>query len=283
MIDINLYKKNQQVEFLSPDGKSKRRATIIKEIGGGATSIVYKAKLDDETLAAVKSYREIESKTRNYQNEVSALRLLSQFPDTTKPITPIFLGHSEELDDTARFVVMEFITAPSLEKRFAEGILSEKDACHLGIQLFEFIQILHENKKSYPDIKKENFRWEDSRLRVIDIGALGENPDDNMVRRDLFQAGLIFLGQCIVNMPDYDRLLFKLSGQPLEEILNADSSSLSGGIKYVFTHLFHNDYDQRYKTPQDIISDLKILYGAHVKDKKEVCATLQTQIEQAAK
>lgn len=283
MIDINLNMEDRQIQFLDADGVSKRTATFVKEIGGGATSIVYTAKLDDGKLAVLKLYRETDSRTRNYDSELAALRLFSQLPDPSNPITPIFLGNSDESKDSARFVVMELISTPSLEALIADGLLNEKDACMLGIQLFKFMQLLHKNKKSYPDIKKENFRWGEARLRVIDIGGLFDAPAAEMIRRDLFEIGLVFLNQCIPNMPDLDHMLSRISGQPVAQVLSNAQPPLSAGLKYIFSRLFHDDYDYRYQSADEVVSDLEILQKAHDETARELCKKLDSQIKELEK
>jgi len=80
--------------------------------------------------------------------------------------------HDFDSQNGIEFLVMELIPGVSLDERLQAGVLPEKEAVQLGLQIAQGLVIAHQHNIIHRDLKPSNLRiTPDGRVKVLDFGV----------------------------------------------------------------------------------------------------------------
>jgi eukaryotic-like serine/threonine-protein kinase len=141
---------------------------IIQRIGAGGMGEVYLA--HDEHLQRDVAVKVLPSGTltddavrSRFRKEALTLSKLNH-PN----IATVF---DFDTQDRIDFLVMEYVSGQTLDRKLAEGPLSEKEVSDLGVQLAEGLAAAHEKGVVHRDLKPANLIvTQDGRLKILDFG-----------------------------------------------------------------------------------------------------------------
>jgi len=149
-------------------GQTISHYRIVEKIGAGGMGEVYRA--HDERLDRDVALKVLLSSTLADSNAIKLFRNEAQI--LCKLNHPnIATVHDFDTQDGVSFLVMEYITGVTLDKKLAEGRPSEKEAARLGVQLAQGLQAAHDAGIVHRDLKPGNLRiTPDGRLKILDFG-----------------------------------------------------------------------------------------------------------------
>jgi tetratricopeptide (TPR) repeat protein len=149
-------------------GQTISHYRIVEKIGAGGMGEVYRA--HDERLGRDVALKVLLSSTLADSNAIKLFRNEAQI--LCKLNHPnIATVHDFDTQDGVSFLVMEYITGVTLDKKLAEGLPSEKEAVRLGVQLAQGLQAAHDAGIVHRDLKPGNLRiTPDGRLKILDFG-----------------------------------------------------------------------------------------------------------------
>jgi len=149
------------------DKKFEDKYDLGRELGRGATAVVYKCTLKgtDQAWAVKIMDKRVEHKT--IVTEVGIL-LKMDHPNIVR-MKEVF----ESLDSV--YIVLELVTGSELFERIVnQGFYSEKQASAAVRDMISAVKYLHEHNVVHRDLKPENILYEDlsmdSKLKVADFG-----------------------------------------------------------------------------------------------------------------
>lgn len=149
---------------------------ILTEVGRGGMSVVYLAM--DRNLGTQWAVKEVQKQVRGRNNEVfiqSALAEADMLKKLSHPALPRIVDIIDSPDTIC--IVMDFIPGESMDmvlKR--EGAQPEEKVLDWAKQLCEVLGYLHNRVPPiiYRDMKPNNIKYADNRLRVFDFGIAKE-------------------------------------------------------------------------------------------------------------
>ncbi len=149
-------------------GQTISHYRIVEKIGAGGMGEVYRA--HDERLDRDVALKVLLSSTLADSNAIKLFRNEAQI--LCKLNHPnIATVHDFDTQDGVSFLVMEYITGVTLDKKLAEGRPTEKEAARLGVQLAQGLQAAHDAGIVHRDLKPGNLRiTPDGRLKILDFG-----------------------------------------------------------------------------------------------------------------
>lgn len=145
------------------------RYEIIKKIGSGGMSIVYKAKCNKlNRYVAIKVLRE---EFVNDETFVSKFKVEAQSAASLAHENIVNI-YDVGFDKGLHYIVMEYINGVTLKDFLREkGPISSKQALDIGIQIAKGLQLAHENHIIHRDIKPQNIMvTTDGKIKVTDFG-----------------------------------------------------------------------------------------------------------------
>ena len=226
---------------------------LTNKIGEGLTSVVFRAKLDQEPVV-VKTLKESSSDVvkdffmQEAKNIISFSNKWKEYFPDIDPVTPKY--HGGDGNTVPPFLVMALISGEQIPNLIGrDGALDEKTALALAVQMGKMFKVLHEGlNQTYSDIKFDNF-WiipgegeAGPTMKVTDWNVLLDKNDEN-IRRDLFYASVYLYTMLTGFTPEFS--LGKLR-DPLEkaELFN----NLTKGTQTFLRRSLHNNFDRRYAT-----------------------------------
>lgn len=159
------------------------RYQILEQVGAGGMGVVYRARderLDRDVALKVLNPGALsgEESRKRFRREALALAKLNH-PN----IGSIFDFDSEDGTD---FLVMEFVSGPTLAARLASGSLPEKQAATIGMQIASALEEAHEHGLIHRDLKPGNVMLTaKGTAKVLDFGLaklLAPTGDDEATR-----------------------------------------------------------------------------------------------------
>ena len=140
--------------------------TELNKISCGGFGCVYKVKFENfDKYLCIKIQRSQNfiKKFKKLFEEKNLNNLLVDF------IPKIYeIGNLKIRNYNLSYIIMEYFPYPSLEKIKIDN----QNVCRLFIFLLQFMNILHTNNLSYPDIKPENIILVDSKFKIIDVETI---------------------------------------------------------------------------------------------------------------
>jgi serine/threonine protein kinase/tetratricopeptide (TPR) repeat protein len=149
-------------------GQTISHYRIVEKIGAGGMGEVYRVhdeRLDRDVALKILLAGSLADSgaVKLFRNEAQILCKLNH-PN-------IATVHDFDSQDGVNFLVMEYITGETLDKRLAAGSVSEKEAVRLGLQLAQGLQAAHDAGIVHRDLKPGNLRiTPDGRLKILDFG-----------------------------------------------------------------------------------------------------------------
>ncbi|ONI46844.1 hypothetical protein AN642_02605, partial [Epulopiscium sp. SCG-B10WGA-EpuloA2] len=145
------------------------RYTIIKRIGQGATSIVYKA--EDKKL---KRFVTLKVLKEEFANDEAFIKKFTTEAFAVACLSHINVGMVYDVceEDNLHYIVMEYIEGYTLKELIEkEAPFSEKRTIDYALQILAGLKAAHEQNIIHRDIKPENIMvTEDGILKVKDFG-----------------------------------------------------------------------------------------------------------------
>ncbi|MWV51012.1 protein kinase [Rathayibacter sp. VKM Ac-2803] len=142
------------------------RYYLIERIGSGGMGSVYRAR--DETVqrdVAVKVFRAEASSPEDVARQEREVRMLSSFAHPG--IVNLFdAGLHNFGGEVRRYVVMELVADPTMERRLEAGPMAADEVGAIGAQLAEALAYLHARGVVHRDVKPAN-------ILVSDVGSSG--------------------------------------------------------------------------------------------------------------
>lgn len=247
------------------DGHSVR---LKKKIGDGFTATVFIAEADDQSWRSEDMVLKIAKTGFDTDSYVSTeyetlLNLATSILERGQPITPRVFGKARYGSQNRFVIAMELLKGdPILGK---ELLIQRKEIEVLKIfsQVFSFMDKLYKKGMTYPDLKLENFFWDDQdpegSLRVLDFGAMGSTTDpenDPECHREISR-----LAQGMFSSLTGRNLLVSASDQVLENVAEVLSNyPISFGTRFLLTRLLTRQSEYRLKTALEIKDEIDTLY-----------------------
>lgn len=173
---------------------------LTKQIGDGYTAVVFLAKAEDSNWRSedlVVKIAKPQPETQTYvRDEYETLRsLANRILVRGFPLTPRVYGDGVFVG--RYFIVMELLKGAPILGKDEDQKLVEREALEAFQQIYSFLQELHANGMTYPDLKMENFFWDpdssDTKLRVLDLGMMGKTAnalEDPECQREVYRLAL---------------------------------------------------------------------------------------------
>ncbi len=170
------------------------RFRLVKEIGKGATGIVYEGvQLSVDRTVAVKvlnpTYNVREDYKERFQREAKAIARLSH----TNCITLYDFGYSDEFQSL--YMVMEYVGGSELYEHCVNDTISLHQSVRAGIQIAEAVAHAHGHGILHRDLKPENVLiTEDWTAKVLDFGMarIVDELSDTPAQQRLTQQGAVY-------------------------------------------------------------------------------------------
>jgi hypothetical protein len=238
---------------------------ILEYLGEGVTAEVYKARRTAVAgeavseapigaIVALKILREglTDQIEQNFRDEAVTLRALYEAAGGEDPGVADFIPRRIEnaaLSEAAtkRYIALEFISDPPLDKILLEGgPLEEQTGLTIASQMLRILHVLHTKlRKSYTDFQLQNIRWnaDAQQIKVIDWNHVSLEGKQNTVE-DLARMGA-YLYQMLTGAGA------ALSGETLYRLEQRGGErwkALTLGAQNVIARSLHPNPERRYKT-----------------------------------
>ena len=175
------------------------RFQLLKQIGSGSFSVVYKA-IDTESGAPVAIKLVNTQYKKLYESEIRAFRAVNHSNCFPKLI-------SSGQYNTSYAIAMQWL-GPSVSEKIKKKGFSLSEIQNLGIQMIKALEILHENHIIHEDIKLENILTDpsdSSKFYLIDFG-LSEVYRDSQTKfhypertSEVFRGNLLFCSNNVLS------------------------------------------------------------------------------------
>lgn len=244
------------------DGHTLR---LKKKIGDGFTAIIYIAEPEDKSWRTDDMVLKIaKPNTKTYvEEEYSTLiKLSNEIIENGQPITPRIYGKAIYGEYERFIIAMELIKGSPILGRDDLVKREEKDVLKIYQDVYSFLDKLHKIGMTYPDLKLDNFFWDDSdpeaRIRVLDFGAMGTTSDpanDPQCHREIFRLALGMFASLTGR-----RLFVDASGQVQENIARSLAGyPISTGTKQLMTGLLTKQKDYRLTLASKVKDEIEVL------------------------
>jgi serine/threonine protein kinase len=266
------------------------RYDILAELGRGAMGVVYRARdpkinrvvaVKTVSLAGQPPEAELEYRERFLREAEAAGRL-------SHPGIVTIYDLGEEPETRSPYIVMEFVSGPSLEKLLADQghTLPMEQALQLTLELAEALDCAHGQGVVHRDLKPANILiTEDGHAKIADFGiaklnlanltlggrTLGTpaymspeqlNGDEVDGRSDLFSLGVILYTVLTGYRPFQGNSAMTVSFKVVNKepvpasVLDTD---LPPGLDYIISRAMAKDPAQRYQRGMEMVLDIQEL------------------------
>ncbi len=272
-------------------GQTLGHYRILEKIGEGGMGVVYRAhdeRLDrDVALKVLPAGTLADDKARRrLRSEALALARLNH-----QNIEAIY---DFDTQDDVDFLVVEYVTGPTLADRLAGGPLEEAEILRVGVQIAAALEEAHALEVVHRDLKPANIKvTSKGRVKVLDFGLAtllrpdGEAdatrsatdagvtagtvpymaPEQLMgsvadARSDIFAAGVVLYEMATGRRPFQGRATAELTdailhtAPPLPTRIHAD---LSRRLEDVILKCLEKDPENRYQSAKELAIDLRRL------------------------
>ena len=269
------------------------RYRILEKLGEGGQGVVYKAyderldctvaikALPEEMLADLDALKQLDKEARtlaklNHPNIASVRDFLTQ--------------------EGVGFLVMELISGETLDKRFSQGAIPEKDVARLGVQISKALEEAHEVGILHCDLKPRNIMvTPKDHVKVLDFGLakhlrpvsansrtetasesgvlagthaymapeqlMGAKPDR---RSDLYSFGVILYEMCTGKHPFDEKTGPRLTEAILHRaplVPSASNPRVSPALDGIVLKALEKEPEHRYQSARELSVDLERLFS----------------------
>lgn len=249
---------------------------LKRKIGDGFTAVVFIAEPEDKTWRdedlVVKIAKPSPEAEHYVSEEYSTLiDLKNRILEKGQPISPRVYGKGKYADRS--LIAMELIKGAPIMGRDEVIRRNEKDALTIFSSIFSFMDRLHNIGVTYPDLKLDNFFWDetnpDAGIRVLDFGAMGTTFDpvnDRQCQREVQQIALGLFASLTGRY-----LLTNASGLVLENVSEVLTRyPISTGTKILLTKLLTKSKDFRITEAGKAKQELDLLLKFWSYDQEEL-------------
>lgn len=157
--------------------------TLVRVIGKGGSSTVYKAELVDPPSSSSKyvAIKQIDTDAMN-SVQIEGIRAeIRMMKDLSHPSIVQYYGMHEQSDRI--FIVMEFAMFGSLRQFYQRhGALQEAEAVYCLQQIVQGLNYLHSNGFAHRDVKCANcLLFQEGRVKLADFGASKRYESESIV------------------------------------------------------------------------------------------------------
>lgn len=261
-------------------GETLGHYRIIEKIGEGGMGVVYLAhdvRLDREVAIKVlpPGLLSEASVRERFRDEALALAKLNH-PN-------IATIHDFDTQTDVDFLVMEYIAGKTLEKKIADGPLSESETVHVGLQVLSALGAAHQLGIIHRDLKPGNIIVEPNQhAKVLDFGISRTIKNMNLAsteslsdveqgagtlpyvapevlqgkpadaRTDIWSCGVLLFEVASGGRPFQGRTAFELSSAILRADPPALPSHLSQGFRGIISRCLLKEPQRRYQSVGEV-------------------------------
>lgn len=244
------------------DGHTVR---LKKKIGDGFTATIFIGEAEDKSWRSEDMVLKIAKLHANgyVSDEYTTLITLSNnILENGQPITPRVFGKALYGEHKRFVIAMELIKGSPILGRDELLKREEKDVLKIYREVYLFMSKLHKMGITYPDLKLDNFFWDDSdptaRIRVLDFGAMGTTSDpanDTQCHREIFRVALGMFVSLTGRHLDVGA-----SDQTRENVPDAlNRHQISTGTKQLMSRLLSKQREFRITEALKVVDEIEVL------------------------
>ena len=296
MVEAKVLTKNQSIRLLKESGGETNKKIeipgyqMMKMLGKGSMGLVYKAKQTSvDRIVAVKILLESLAKDKEFierfRREVQIAGKLSH-----NNIVNVYAAGEQ---DGRHYFVMEYVEGSTIKDEIEQKkVLQEKDAIDVILAVAEALKHAYEKGLIHRDIKPENIiRTKEGKVKLADLGLARPTADEKWataeagmaigtpyynspeqvrgqtdvdIRADIYGLGATLYHMVTGRVPyggDTPTEVMKKHVDKNVTLIPPDhlNTRLSSGLGMVVETMMARNRDDRYRTPDDLILDLKCL------------------------
>jgi len=266
------------------------RYEILERVGGGGMALVYKARCTYlNRTVAVKilrpQYATDEEFVRRFRREAQAAASLSH-PN----IVSIYdVGHEQGL----HFIVMEYVSGPTLKDVIQRGRLDPLRAADIAAQICEALEHAHAGGVIHRDIKPHNILLSGNRVKVTDFGIARAASAVNITsagtvlgsvkylspeqarggfageRSDLYSLGVVLYEMVTGSVPFKGETPISIAMQHVEAGVTPPrrlAPQIPERLERVVLKAMQKDPLERYHSARDMLRELQLFLNEEGKD-----------------
>ena len=265
-------------------------------VGKGGMAVVYKGKkIETNEDVAIKMLKEEYLDNQDFINMFEKEAQISKVVDHKNVVKTIDVG----IDKGCPYMVMEFVHGRTLKDYInMKGVLTEKEAVNIALQVCDALTCAHEKKMVHRDIKSQNILIsKDGLVKVADFGiakmttsatmtmggsnVLGsvhymspEQAMGNVVDKttDIYSLGIVMYEMLTGTLPFKGDTPVTIALKHVNEKLPspiAKNHNMTKALDKIITKAASRLKDNRYKSAEELKHDLKMSaedpYGDFVK------------------
>jgi eukaryotic-like serine/threonine-protein kinase len=295
MVAANVLTKSQAMRLIREIGETQKKFEIpgyqmIERIGKGSMGVVYKAKQNSvDRIVAVKVLLEALAKNKEFIKRFDREAKIAAKLSHNNIVNAIDAG---EVSGNYYFV-MEYIEGETVKDLIEKGkIFEEKTAVEIILAVGEALQHANQRGLIHRDVKPENILLtKDRMVKLADLGLARLTSDEKWamseagmaigtpyyispeqvrgqvdvdIRTDIYSLGATFY-HMVTGRPPYDgdtpNEVMKKHVDKNVNITPPDhlNTRLSSGLGEVVETMMAKNREDRYRSPDDLILDLKCL------------------------
>ena len=296
MVEAKVLTRNQAIRLLKENSAEAEKKfqipgyEIIERLGKGSMGIVFKARQTSvDRIVAVKVLLDTLAQNKEFINRFQREAKIAARLQHNNIVNAIDAGEVEG----HHYFVMEFVEGPTIKDDLDKGkIFDEKSAVKIVMSVAEAMKHAHERGLIHRDIKPENvILTKDGQVKLADLGLARLTADEQWamseagmaigtpyyispeqvrgqvdvdIRADIYSLGATLYHMVTGKVPfpgNTPQEVMKKHVDKNASFIPPDhlNTQLSSGLGIVVETMMSRNRDLRYRTPDDLILDLRCL------------------------